>query len=126
MRVVSLNPPPPASPYSPHTDTAMEFLLDLTKDSLIIISGILGGVICALHFITTLAKGNIAKISQYVNIILHIILFGVLLISQIAIEVGVAVFMSSVFIYTLLSFIKQEWDKRRNTAQSGEEAQDDL
>ena len=83
----------------------MEFLLNLTKETLYVIMGITGGAICALHFVSVLAKKTIAKISQYVNIFLHIALFCVLLLSNTAIEVSVAVFMTSAFIYVLVYYL---------------------
>ena len=99
----------------------MEFLLNLTDTTLIIIMGILGGAICALHFACALAKKNIAKIAQYVNITLHIMLFCALMLSQIGIDVGVAVFMTSIFLYTLISFVKYESDRRSGEGDKGEE-----
>ena len=91
----------------------MQFLLNLPESTLIIIMSILGGVICALHTASALGKRLLAKISQYVNIFLHICLFCLLLLSGVGIDVGVAVFMASAFIYVLISFIKHEYEKRR-------------
>ncbi len=91
----------------------MSFLLNLTEETLNIITGIFGGAVCALHFASVLTEKNIAKISQYVNIFLHIFLFGALMLSGASIEKGVAVFMASAFLYVLISFVKHEYGKRR-------------
>ena len=77
--------------------------------------GITGGAICALHFVSSLSKKKIAKIAQYVNIFLHILLFCELMLGEIEIDVSVAVFMASVFVYVLSGFLKYETDKRRET-----------
>ena len=84
--------------------------------------GITGGAICALHFVSVLTKETSAKIAQYVNIILHIVLFCLLLLCEIKIDVAVAVFMASAFLYVLISFIKYEAEKRKSTARGGKEA----
>ena len=99
----------------------MELLLNLTNEALYTVIGITGGAICALHFVSVLTKGISAKIAQYVNIFLHIILFCVLLLSDAKIDVAVTVFMASVFLYVLISFIKYEAEKRKRTARGGKE-----
>ena len=93
----------------------MQFLLNLPESTLIIIMSILGGVICALHIASALGKKLLAKISQYVNIFLHICLFCLLLLSGTGIDIGVAVFMASAFVYVLTSFIRYEYERRKTS-----------
>lgn len=100
----------------------MDFLLNLTKEALYVVIGITGGAICALHFVSALTNEKIAKISQYVNIFLHIILFCELLLSEMKIEESVLVFMASVFLYVLVSYIKAVVDKKRLSKENGKES----
>lgn len=104
----------------------MEFLLNLAEEAPLLLPGITGGAICALHFVSVLTKEKIAKILQYVNIVLHIFMFFVLMLSKIAIDVCVAVFMFSAFLYTLITFIKYKQSEKVSEPLNGKEAQDDL
>ena len=47
--------------------------------------------------------------------------FCLLLLCEIKIDVAVAVFMASAFLYVLISFIKYEAEKRKSTARDGKE-----
>ena len=82
----------------------------------------MGGAICALHFVSVLARETIAKISQYVNIFLHIALFCVLLLSSITIEISFAIFMTSAFIYVLIYYIRYEMSMRKSRNPHGKES----
>lgn len=87
-------------------------LLNLSKETVILILAALAALICALHFTAVLARNNIAKIAQYVNIALHTVLFSALLLFRADIDVGVAVFMASAFVYTLIAYVKHLSDNR--------------
>ena len=62
-------------------------------------------VLVVLHFVSLITKGKIAKISNYVNIFLHIVLFIPMLMNKFSIEEAVLVYMISFFIYTLFALI---------------------
>ena len=84
----------------------MEFLLNLSNEVLYTVIGITGGAVCALHFVSVLTDGFISKCGQYVNIFLHIILFCTLLLAECRIEIAVAAFFASAFLYVLICYVK--------------------
>ena len=88
-------------------------LLNLSKETLSIIIGITGGAVCALHIGCALVGGTLARLGQYLNIFLHVILFALLMLSGAAIDVALLFFMASVAIYTLTAYAKHEIEKRR-------------
>ena len=97
----------------------MEFLLNIRAETLYILLGVVMGAICALHIISVLCKEKTSKMLQYVNIFLHIMLFGVLLISNISIELAVAFYMVSIYVYVTANHIAYSRKRR-------EEKSDDL
>ena len=96
----------------------MDLLLNLTKEVLYVTAAITGGAIRALHLTCVLAKEKLAKLLQYVNISLHILLFGILMLAEVKIDLTVAFFSCSVFLYVLISYLKYEIRKKARNATS--------
>ena len=88
-------------------------LLNLSKESLNLIIGITGGVVSALHIGCALVGGTPARLGQYLNIFLHVILFALRMLSGTKIDVALLFFMASIAIYTLTAYVKYEIEKRR-------------
>ena len=76
------------------------------------------------HFLSVFMKENIAKIVIYANIALHIVMFFELLLIRVSLEMLAIIFMSSLLIYLLLSFIRYKKSLQKEVG--GEEAEDDL
>ena len=102
----------------------MQVLLNLPKEIVTIIAIALAVLICAMHFAAVLSKQTLAKIAQYTNIFLHIILFCYLLISQADISIGVAAFMASLFTYTFISYAKHTIGRRKAESSNVKEDED--
>ena len=97
----------------------MEYLLNIPKETLYILLGIVMGAICALHVIGAFCSGILSKILQFVNIFLHIILFFALLLAECNLAISVALFMVSLYLY--VSIRETVWHRRTR-----KERKDDL
>ena len=91
----------------------MEFLLNLSKETLNVIIGITGGAICTLHIGCALVGGTLARVGQYLNVFLHVLLFSLLMLSGAAIDVALLFFMASVALYTSAHYVKYQIEKGR-------------
>ena len=91
----------------------MEFLLNIPRETLYILLGIVMGAICALHIIGAFCSGILSKALQYVNIFLHIVLFCVLMIAECGIAVSVAFYMVSLYLYISLKDAARSRKARR-------------
>ena len=69
-------------------------------------SMIILGAALLLHIGTQFSCRIIAKILAFVNITLHIVLIGALLFDRVPIDEAVLAYTASVFVYTLLSYVR--------------------
>ncbi len=79
----------------------------------------------ALHWTTIYLKGIIAKISICVNIALHILVMIPMLVNKFTIEEAVLVYMISVFVYTLMAFIRYKLDEKSEMPSKNESTSSD-
>ena len=93
----------------------MEFLLNIPKETLYILLGIVMGAICALHIIGAFCSGNLSKILKYVNIFLHILLFPILLLGGFEITYSVAFYMALLYLYVSIGSLGQKRRARKET-----------
>ena len=91
----------------------MEFLLNIPKETLYILLGIVLGAICALHIICSFCSGILSKVLQYVNIFLHILLFPILLLAEIGISYSVAFYMALLYLYVSIGSLSQKRKARK-------------
>ena len=71
------------------------------------------GVALLLHIGTQFACGIIEKTLAFVNIALHIALIGALLYDGVPIDEAVLAYTASVFVYTLLSYVRHLLSENR-------------
>ena len=90
----------------------MELILNIPTETLYILLGVMLGAICALHIISALCKEKASKMLQYVNVFLHILLFGILLLSEIKIDLAVAFYMISLYVYVAVRYAVYRGGKR--------------
>ena len=81
---------------------------------------------CAIHVITSIVPGIVAKILNYVNLVLHIVTLYLLMYAGAKVNEALLLYMISMFIYSLVSFVRYEIAKliagRKENAR-GEEAE---
>lgn len=70
-------------------------------------------VLILLHAISVVTKGTIAKTTNYVNIILHIAMFVLMLNNKFDIDEAVLVYMISLFMYTFFAVTAYRVAQRR-------------
>lgn len=91
----------------------MDILLKISAESYSVIAFVMVGAACALHLISRVLTGEASKIIGYVNVFLHILLFGVIVLSEMAIDLAMLLYMVSLFVYTLTCFVKYEREGKR-------------
>ena len=67
---------------------------------------IVTAVVISLHIVTAFSKPMLAKILNYVNISLHIVLFLTLILENVPIDEAVMVYMFSIFVYLSARFVR--------------------
>jgi hypothetical protein len=81
---------------------------------------------CAIHVITSVVPGIVAKILNYVNLVLHIATLYLLMYTGAKVNEALLLYMISMFIYSLVYFVRYEIVKliagRKENAR-GEEAE---
>jgi len=71
-------------------------------------------LMCVLHILTSLVfHGKLSKILNFVNIGLHILLMIPMMLAGFEIGTAVVLYMVSVFVYSLVSFVSYAIEKRR-------------
>lgn len=78
------------------------------------------GVVCALHLLSQLTSGILAKSLAFVNIALHIGLLFVLMLEEIPIAEAVLAYMFSTFVYVLIFFVMHSLSLHREQREEDE------
>jgi hypothetical protein len=93
----------------------------MTLQHIFTVIGIVIGIACApIHIISVFMKNRFSAYIFYTGILLHILLFVSLFLAKISLSVITLVFMGSVCIYTVSSYVKHslniraEEEKRNN------------
>ena len=92
-------------------------ILSIPTDALTVIIAVIGCAICTLHLASGLLRGRVATALAYFNLILHVTLFGLLMLSGAEEEMCLLAFMISLFVFVSVRYLRHELSLRRKTGE---------
>ena len=100
-----------------------DLIFNVSKETLYTVLGVMMGAICALHLLSAMGRGVMARIEQYANIFLHILLFAALLLLGVSIEITVLIFTVSLFVFVSVRYIRYRISEGRKGSTRGDDGE---